>query len=162
MPPTLQSLQVKELKRMMMIEKDIMNNPLLIEWQTPYNTPPFSMIRPSHYKPAIEKAIIEAEKEINLISLKKTPPDFENTIAELEKAGELLGKISSLLFNINSAETNQDLQAVTQEISPLLTRFSNDITLNEKLFTRIADVYNNREETGLSTEQKLLVERRYQ
>jgi peptidyl-dipeptidase Dcp len=158
---TLPNMPAKEKRTRMMIEKDIMSNPLLQEWMTPYGSPPFPDIKPSHFRHAIEKAIKEAEKEIDSISLNETPPDFENTIAELEKTGELLGKIVSVLFNLNSAETNKDLQAVTQDVSPILTSFSNDITLNEKLFSRIAYVYNNRDKAGLSTEQRILVERRY-
>ena len=88
-------------------------------------------------------------------------PDFENTIAALDRAGEILGRITSILFNLNSAETNKELQAVAQEVSPLLTRFSNDITLNEKLFDRIRKIFEARETSGLSTEQKILVERKY-
>ena len=86
---------------------------------------------------------------------------FDNTVAALDRAGEKLGKITSILFNLNSAETNKDLQAVTQEVSPLLTRFSNDITMNEKLFIRIKKIYGATETSGLSTEQKILVEKKY-
>ena len=88
-------------------------------------------------------------------------PTFENTIAALERAGETLGKITSVLFNLNSAETNKDLQAVAQEVSPLLTRFSNDITLNENLFERIKKIFETKETQGFNTEQKMLIEKKF-
>ena len=133
-----------------------MNNPLLQEWETPFGTPPFNLIETIHFKPAVEEAIKSASEEIKIITNNDELPDFENTIASLDRAGETLGRITSVLFNLNSAETNQDLQAVAREVSPLLTRFSNDITLNEKLFSRIKTVFGSRETSGLNTEQKFL------
>ena len=138
-----------------------MNNPLLLEWKTPFGTPPFNLIETTHYKPAIEEAIKEASEEIRSITDNNVHPDFENTVAALDRAGETLGKITSVLFNLNSAETGKALQEVAQEISPLLTRFSNDITLNEKLFQRIRVVFESKETAGLTTEQKILTERKY-
>jgi peptidyl-dipeptidase Dcp len=138
-----------------------MDNPLLKPWETPFGVPPFNLIEIPHYKPAVEKAIESASEEILSITDNPEEPDFENTIAALDRSGELLGRISSVLFNLNSAETGKELQAVAQEVSPLLTRFSNDITLNEKLFGRIKAVYNNKESAGLTTEQKILTERKY-
>jgi peptidyl-dipeptidase Dcp len=138
-----------------------MINPLLETWETPFGTPPFSIIKTTHFKPAIEIAIKSASEEIRLITENPEVPDFENTIAALDKSGETLGKITSVLFNLNSAETNKDLQAVTQEVSPLLTRFSNDITLNGKLFERINKIFENKEISGLTTEQKILTERKF-
>jgi peptidyl-dipeptidase Dcp len=138
-----------------------MNNPLLQEWNTPFATPPFHLIEISHFKPAIEEAIHSAAEEINLIADNTELADFENTIASLDRAGEILGRITSVLFNLNSAETSKTLQEVTQEVSPLLTRFSNDITLNQKLFERIKSVYESKEISDLNTEQKILTERKY-
>lgn len=138
-----------------------MNNPLLQKWNTPFGTPPFPKIKPSHFKPAVKESIACASVEIKKIAENPDLPDFENTIAKLDSAGETLGKISSILFNLNSAETNKKLQAASQEVSPLLTRFSNDITLNEKLFKRIKSIYENKEASGLSTEQKILVEKKF-
>jgi peptidyl-dipeptidase Dcp len=138
-----------------------MSNPLLQPWNTPFETPPFDLIKPVHFKPAIEEAIKAASLEIRSITENNNTPDFENTIAALDRDGETLGKITSILFNINSAETNKDIQAVAREVSPLLTRFSNDITLNEKLFERIKIIFSSKETLGLNTEQKILVERKY-
>ena len=139
----------------------MMRNPLLQEWNTPFATPPFNVIEISHYKPAIEEAIKTASVEIKHITDNQEAPDFENTIAALDRAGETLGKITSVLFNINSAETSKPLQEVTQEVSPVLTRFSNDITLNEKLFERIKAVYESIATSGLNQEQKILTERKF-
>jgi peptidyl-dipeptidase Dcp len=138
-----------------------MNNPLLQEWQTPFVTPPFHLIEIIHYKPAVEVAINQASEEINNITDNNEPPDFENTIATLDRAGENLGRITSILFNLNSAETSKALQEVAQEVAPQLARFSNDITLNEKLFQRIKIVFESRESSGLTTEQKILTERKF-
>jgi peptidyl-dipeptidase Dcp len=138
-----------------------MINPLLQEWKTPFAAPPFPDIKTSDFKPAVEEAIRSAMAEISVITENTDLPDFENTIAALEHAGETLGRITSILFNLNSAETNKELQNVTQEVSPLLTRFSNDITLNEKLYARITDVYKKKEIAGLNTEQKILVEKKH-
>lgn len=138
-----------------------MNNPLLAEWNTPFGTPPFNIIGTNHFKPAIEEAIKIAAEEIKKITENTEAPDFENTISTLDRSGETLGKITALLFNLNSAETNKSLQEVTQEVSPLLTRFSNDITLNKKLFKRIKTVSETIEISGLNTEQKILTERKF-
>jgi peptidyl-dipeptidase Dcp len=138
-----------------------MNNPLLQEWSTPFETPPFNIIETGHFKPAIEEAIKTASEEIKKITKSSETPDFDNTIATLDEVGETLGKITSLLFNLNSADTNKSLQEVTMDVSPLLTRFSNDITLNEKLFEKIKIVYKSRETGDLTLEQKILTERKY-
>ena len=138
-----------------------MNNPLLQEWKTPFTTPPFNIIKTDHFKPAIEEAIKTAKNEIAIITDNTDDPTFNNTIAALDLAGETVGKISSILFNLNSAETNIDLQAVTQDISPLLTRFSNDITLNGKLFERIRKIFESKEISKLNIEKKILVEKKF-
>lgn len=138
-----------------------MTNPLLQKWDTPFETPPFNLIKTAHFKPAVIEAIRLAEQEINTITENNNPPTFKNTIAALDSTGETLGKTTSILFNLNSAETDKKLQAATQEISPLLTRFSNDITLNIKLFERIRYIFENRNNINLTMEQMILVERKY-
>lgn len=138
-----------------------MNNPLLQKWDTPFETPPFDLIRTEHFKPAIEDAIKSAEEEIMSITDNSEEPGFENTVAALDMAGETLGKITSVLFNLNSAETNKELQNVTREVSPLLTKFSNDITLNEKLFIRIKSVYDSKNTSQLTTAERILTEKKY-
>jgi peptidyl-dipeptidase Dcp len=136
-------------------------NPLLLPWNTPFETPPFNLIKTAHYQPAAQMAIKIASEEIEAITGNQEEPDFYNTIATLDRAGEILAKISSVLFNLNSAETSKELQAATREVSPLLTRFSNDITLNEILFSRIRKVYESRETADLNTEQKILTEKKF-
>jgi peptidyl-dipeptidase Dcp len=138
-----------------------MNNPLLQDWDTPFKTPPFGLIEVSHFRPAVEETIRSAREEIKSITENPDPPDFENTIAALDRTGERLGEITSVLFNLNSAETNKDLQILAQEISPILTRFSNDITLNEILFSRVKAIYDSRDSAGLNTEQIMLLEKKY-
>lgn len=138
-----------------------MGNPLLEQWVTPYEVPPFHLIKADHFKPAIEEAIKSAAEEISRITANTENPTFENTVAALEKCGEKLGRISSVLFNLNSAETSKELQAAAQETAPLLSRFSNDITLNEILFSRIKSVYDSKDTLGLSAEQMMLLENKY-
>jgi len=136
-------------------------NPLLQTWKTQFETPPFNLIKPVHFKPAIEEAIKSAREEIYFITENRDSPTFINTIEALERTGEKLGLISSILFNLNSAETNKDIQFAAQEASPMLTRFSNDITLNKILFERIKIIFESRDDSGLNTEQKILVERKF-
>jgi peptidyl-dipeptidase Dcp len=138
-----------------------MTNPLLSDWYTPYETPPFHLIKTGHFKPAIEEAIKKASGEIGSITGDKNSPTFENTVAALDRCGEKLGLISSVLFNLNNAETSKELQAVAQEVSPLLARFSNDITLNEELFERLKIIYDSRHSLNLSREQMMLTEKKY-
>jgi len=138
-----------------------MNNPLLQPWNTPFETPPFHLIEQVHFMPAVKEALKKASDEIKFITDNQDLPTFENTIATLDSSGETLGKITSILFNLNTAETNMELQAVAQEVSPLIARFSNDITLNVKLFNRIKRVFESKETSGLNTEQIILVERKF-
>jgi peptidyl-dipeptidase Dcp len=138
-----------------------MSNPILEHWNTPYETPPFHLIGINHFKPAAEEAIKLAGKEVELISENPELPSFENTIAALDRIGEKLGRVSAILFNLNSAETSKELQSVAVDISPMLTRFSNDITLNEKLYARIKAVYDHKSSLDLNSEQQMLLERKY-
>jgi peptidyl-dipeptidase Dcp len=138
-----------------------MKNPLLERWDTPYETPPFSLIKPDHFTPAIEEAIRTASEEINRIAENSAEPTFENSVEALEVSGEKLGQISAVLFNLNSAETSKELQATAQDVSPLLARFSNDITLNEKLFARISFVHDHLNSIDLNREQQRLLKKRY-
>ncbi len=134
-----------------------MDNPLL----EPFDLVPFTKIRTAHLKPAFDKALDHAREEIKAITNNPEPPDFENTIAALDFAGYQLDRISSVFFNLNSAETNAEIQALAQEISPLLAAFSNDITLNEALFKRVDAVYSQKDELALSEEQKTLLDRKF-
>ena len=136
-------------------------NPLLEEFNTPFGTAPFSKIENNHYYPAFKKAIEIAEKEIGAIVENTDVPNFENTIEALEYSGELLDKISHIFFNINSAETSEEVQKIAKEVSPLLTNFVNDINLNETLFQKIKAVYEKKETLSLTPEQGTLLEKNY-
>jgi peptidyl-dipeptidase Dcp len=145
----------------MMMNKRNTGNPLLSEWTAPFGSPPFDLVKPEHYLPAAEEAIRQAGLEIDRIVSEPAPPDFFNTVEALETCGENVGRVAAVLFNLNSAETSQELQKTAQDVSPLLARFSNDITLNEKLFERIRSVYFSDKKETLNTEQKMLLERKY-
>ncbi len=134
-----------------------MKNPLLESWNAPFDIPPFNKIKPDHFKPAVEKAISMARSEIDKITNNPEKPEFLNTIEALENSGKLVNKISAILFNLNSAETSPEIQTAAQETSPLLTKFSNDITLNEKLFQRVNKVYKTRQSLSLTGEQNILL-----
>ncbi|NCT16646.1 MAG: M3 family metallopeptidase [Flavobacteriia bacterium] len=132
-------------------------NPLL----QPFDTAPFSQIKNAHFKPAFEQAIANARAEIDTITANTEAPTFENTIEALEFAGQQLDRISSIFFNLNSAETNDVIQAIAQEVSPLLSEFGNDITLNEELFKRVKIVYENKNALVLTPEQQTLLDKKY-
>lgn len=133
------------------------SNPLLQS----FDKVPFSKIKVEHFKPAFVSALDQARKEIDAIVDNPNTPTFENTIAALDFSGHQLERISSVFFNLNSAETNKEIQKIAQEISPLLSEFSNDITLNEKLFSRVKLVFDQRESLKLTTEEKTLLDKKY-
>ena len=137
------------------------NNILNQKFETPFQTAPFSKIKDDHFLPAFKKAIASAKKEIDVIVNNSEAPTFKNTIEALEFSGEQLDRISSLFFNLNSAETNDTIQKIAQDVSPLLSEFSNDITLNESLFKRIKTVYGSKDKLNLTTEQHSLLEKKY-
>ncbi|UOB16346.1 M3 family metallopeptidase [Abyssalbus ytuae] len=126
-----------------------------------FNTAPFSEIESSHFLPAIKSEIEKTRAEINEITANEATPDFSNTIETLDFAGEQLDRITSLFFNLNSAETNDEIQKIAQEVSPLLSEFSNDIRLNKKLFEKVKFVYDLRESLNLTEEQKTLLDKKY-
>ncbi len=130
-------------------------------FNTPYNTAPFSKIKDSDFLPAIKNAIETGRSEIESIISCEEEPSFRNTIEALEFSGQELDRMSSLFFNLNAAETNETIQALAQEISPLLTDFANDILLNEKLYDRIKHVYEIRETLNLNGEELRLLEKKY-
>ena len=136
-------------------------NPFLGKYTTPYGIPPFEQIKVEHYKPAFVKGIEEHKKEIDAIVNNKKPATFENTIAALDRCGELLNKVASVFYGQNSACTSDEMQAVSREISPLLSQHSDDITMNAALFKRVKYVYDHQSEEKLDKEQKKLLEETY-
>ncbi len=136
-------------------------NPLLQPFTKPHNTAPFSQIKLEHFKSAFETAIKEAKTEIDLIINNKQKPNFQNTIEALDFSGNKLSRISSIFFNLNSAETNPEMQKLAQEISPMLTNYKNDVTLNEDLFKRIKVIYDAKDKLKLTAEQETLLTKKY-
>ncbi len=136
-------------------------NPLLEEFKTPHETAPFPEIKNKHFLPAFKKAIKAGETEVNAVAENKVEPTFENTIEALDRAGKLLGRTAGIFFNLVSAETSDELQQIAQEVSPLITKFQNDITLNPVLFERIKTVYNQKNNLSLNAEQQTLLENTY-
>ena len=130
------------------------------QFSTPFNSAPFSKIKNEDFLPAFKTAIKKAKKEIDKIVKNTSTPTFKNTIEALEFSGQELDRISSVFFNLNSAETNDDIQKIAQEVSPLLSEFGNDITLNKELFERIKTVYDSKPK-NLTKEQKTLLDKRY-
>lgn len=132
-------------------------NPLL----SPFDTAPFSKLKNEHFMPAFTQAIADARAEIEAITHNSEAPTFENTIAALDYSGKQLDRVSSVFFNLNSAETNEDIQKIAQEISPILSEFGNDITLNEDLFKRVKAVYDQKKNLDLTTEEQTLLDKKY-
>ena len=130
-------------------------------FKTKHNTAPFSQIKLTDYLPAVKEGIEVTKTEIDAIVNNNQNPTFENTIEALEFAGPQLDRITSIFFNLNSAETSDEMQKLAQEISPLLTELANDITLNAELFQRIKSVYDQRESLQLTTEQATLLEKKF-
>ncbi|WP_281336567.1 M3 family metallopeptidase [Flavobacterium eburneipallidum] len=130
-------------------------------FDTKHNTAPFSQIKLEDYKPAFIENIAVAKAEIDAIINNPETPTFENTIEALDFSGHALDRLSSIFFNLNSAETCEEMQKIAQEVSPLLTEFSNDITLNEDLFKRIKAVYEQKDSLNLSPEQATLLDKKF-
>ncbi|GIZ07355.1 M3 family metallopeptidase [Flavobacterium sp. UMI-01] len=130
-------------------------------FDTKHNTAPFSKIKISDYLPAIQEGIALAKAEIDAIVNNPEAPSFENTIEAMDYSGDILDRASSIFFNLNSAETNDEMQKIAQEISPLLSEFGNDIRLNPKLFARVKAVYESKDSLDLTPEQTTLLEKKY-
>ncbi len=131
------------------------------KFNTPFHTAPFSQIKMDEYKPAFEANIAQARAEIDAITNNPEAATFENTIVALDFSGEALDRLSSIFFNLNSAETCDEMQKIAQEVSPLLTAFSNDIALNVALFERVKAVHDQKERLQLTAEQATLLDKKY-
>ena len=130
-------------------------------FNTKYNTAPFSKIKNDDFLPAFQKGIELAKAEIDAIVRNPIKPTFENTIEALAFSGDVLDRISSVFFNLNSAETNDEIQKIAQEVSPLLSEFGNDVRLNPDLFARVKTVYDQRDNLNLNSEQTTLLDKKY-
>ena len=136
-------------------------NILTQKFNTKYETAPFQEIKEKNYLPAFQELIAQSEKEIDAIANNPVEATFENTIEALAYSGEQLDRVSSIFFNLNSAETNDEIQKIAQEVSPILTEFSSKISQNEKLFQRIKKVFDEKENLNLNEEQKTLLNETY-
>ena len=130
-------------------------------YNTAYQSAPFSQIQMSDYQPAFETTLAAARAEIDTITNNPEQPTFENTIEALDFSGQTLDRLSSIFFNLNSAETSDEMQKIAQEVSPLLTAFSNDVSLNEGLFQRVKAVYDQKDKLTLTPEQATLLDKKY-
>ncbi len=142
-------------------KKESMNNPFFETYDTPFQVPPFDLIELDHYVPAFDEAIKQQQAEIEVITSNTDEATFDNTILAFDKSGELLTRVASVFFNLNSANTNPDMQALAREISPKVTAHSDNIMLNKELFVRVKAVYEQRNELGLDAESLRLVEKFY-
>lgn len=137
------------------------SNPFFSEFDTPFNVPPFEKIMAGHYMPAFDKGMEEGRKEIEELLKNREEPSFANTIEALDRAGELLTKVTSVFYGQANANTNDSLQNIEVEISPKLAAFNDEILLNPDLFARIKHVYDNQETYDLNAEQKFILENLY-
>ena len=141
-------------------KNDIQKNPLIAEWKTPFQTPPFDIIKLEHYLPAFEYAMKVAKDEIYMIANQKSTPTFENTIVALDRSGSLLNRVSGVFFNMLSANTNPEIQKLAQQISPILTTHSNELYHNIPLFKRVMEVYKTKDKLK-NEEDQVLLEKTY-
>ena len=137
------------------------SNPFASEYNTPRNLPPFDRIKTEHYKPAFLAGIKDHSAEIELITNNSEAPTFENTVVALDESGRLLNRVTTVFFAMTSAHTNPDLQALENEMSPILTEHYDNIYLDENLFARIKTVYDDPASKDLTTEQTKLLEKYY-
>jgi Zn-dependent oligopeptidase len=134
---------------------------LLSKFTAKHNTAPFSEIKNEDYLPAFQEGIALAKAEIDTIVTNPEAPTFANTIEAMDYSGAILDRISSIFFNLNSAETSDEMQKIAQQVSPLLSEFGNDITLNADLFARVKAVYEQKDKLNLNTEQTTLLDKKY-
>ena len=136
-------------------------NPFLSEYNTPFGVPPFDQIKPEHYKPALLQGMEEQKKEIEAIVNQRSMPDFENTIAALDRSGALLNKVAYVFYAQSAACADDEIQALSTEIAPLMAQHSDDINLNPRLFERVKQVYERKADFNLNHEQERLLEKTY-
>lgn len=136
-------------------------NPFFTEWDTPYGVAPFDQIKPEHFKPAFLAGMEEHKREIDAIINNSDKPTFENTIKAYEYSGAMLSNVSRIFGALNSANTNDEIQRINVEMSPLRSKHSDDIALNAVLFDRVKSVYENQDQFNLNAEEKMLLDEMY-
>ncbi|TCO07693.1 peptidyl-dipeptidase Dcp [Natronoflexus pectinivorans] len=137
-------------------------NPFFSDYDTPFGVPPFHLIENSHFIPAFEEGVRQQEAEIAAIITNPALPDFDNTVAALDYSGDLLNRVASVFYNYNSSNTSDEIQALAQEVAPMMSSHRDNISLNPALFSRIQTVYNQKDELDLTEEQAMLLEETYQ
>jgi peptidyl-dipeptidase Dcp len=142
-------------------KKENCENPFFCDWDTPYEVPPFDKIKFEHFKPAYLKGMEEEMAEVNAIINNTEEPTFDNTIRALEFTGELLSKVQRAMGPLSGANTNDSIQALQREMTPLFSKHRDDISLNEKLFERVKSVYENRDKFDLTPEESKILEDQY-
>jgi peptidyl-dipeptidase Dcp len=136
-------------------------NPFFVEWDTPFGVPPFDRIELADYQPAFEEGMNLHNDEIDEIINNPSAPTFENTVVALDESGTMLTRVSNVFFAMNSAMTNDDMQAIAKDVAPKLSKHQDEILLNDDLFERIKTVYEQADELGLDAEQRKLLEEHY-
>ncbi|WP_374400355.1 M3 family metallopeptidase [Flavobacterium sp.] len=136
-------------------------NPFFETYTTPYQVPPFDLIKNEHFKPAILEGIKKQEAEINAIVSNKQKPTFDNTVLAMENSGKLLARVSTVFYNLNSANTNEEIQAIAKELAPKLSAHNDNIYLNDALFQKVKNVWNNQKSFKLNKEQAKILENLY-
>ncbi len=136
-------------------------NPLLKKFETPFGTPPFAEIQEKHYIPAFKEAMKQHQQEVIAIAENQEAATFQNTIDAIEASGEVLDRVSGVFYNLLSANTNDEMQAIAQEVAPMMSKHRDDILLNEKLFQRIKTVHDQQESLTLTSEQKTVLDKYY-
>ena len=155
------ALNAQNQPNIMNIPEDLAGNPLIKNWETPHQTPPFNEIKTEHFLPAFKFAIEVAENEIETIAKQTEKPTFQNVIVPLEKTGQLLSKVAGVFYNLISSHTSPELQALAKEISPIMTEYSNKIYLNPVLFEKVLKIYDNKNEIK-NEEDLMLLDDKYQ
>jgi peptidyl-dipeptidase Dcp len=136
-------------------------NPFYSEYDTAFQVPPFDKIKEEHYLPAFKEGMKQHQAEIAVIVNNAEAPTLMNTVEALEKSGSLLTRVSSVFYSLLSANTNDTMQSIAEEVAPLLSKHQDDILLNEKLFERIKIIYDRRDDLNLNSEQQRLLEKGY-
>ena len=142
-------------------DKKTMENPFFSEWNTPYEIPDFQRIKTEHYMPAFREGMKQQKEWIDNIANNSEEPTFGNTIVPYEYSGQLLQEVSAVFFNLSECENSPEMEAIAEEVTPLLSAHEDDIALNQKLFARIKAVYDQRENLDLNPEQRRLLEETY-
>lgn len=140
---------------------DVANNPLLAPRTLPYGLPDYRQISPTDYLPAFDVAFAAHRAEVDAIAAQSAPPTFENTLVALERAGELLGQVARTFYTVSSADATAEIQEIDEALAPLMSAHQDAITLDAKLYARVADLYDRRGTLTLDPEQRYLLERTY-